>query len=97
MQQKTCAECGAEYAPKVPYQKYCSTKCARVARVRRWRWRSKHGCRDLAAEAYQCGHLVPNATIMRARRKPKGVSDIRWHMELRRRANPQHYALAEGV
>ena len=95
MQPKQCAECGAEFTPKMPNQKYCSKKCMKVAMNRRWR--SKHGCRDLAAEAYQCGHLVPNATIMRARRKSKGVSDIRWRMELRRRANPNHYAMAEGV
>ena len=29
-----------------------------------------------------------------ANRKPNGVSDVRWRIELRRRANPERYALA---
>lgn len=45
-------------------------------------------------QAHKCAETVPNHIIMQARRKPAGVSDIRWRMELRRRANPDQYALA---
>ena len=86
----TCPICGAEFERRQSNQKCCSQNCSKVA----WKRRNRDGCRDLAAEAYQCGHLVPNATIMRAPRRPKGVSDIRWRMELRRRLNPDKYAYA---
>ena len=33
-----------------------------------------------------CGVLCDTATLMRAARKPRGCSDARWRMELRRRA-----------
>lgn len=42
-------------------------------------------------QAHKCAELTPNEKIMRARRKPAGVSDVRWRMELRRRANADHY------
>ena len=35
---------------------------------------------------------VSVAVIMNARGKPKGVSDVRWRIELRRRANKQRYS-----
>ena len=47
-------------------------------------------CGDLW-QAHKCAETVPNHIIMRARRKPAGVSDVRWRMELRRRANPGQY------
>lgn len=47
-----------------------------------------------AAEAMRCTQLVANNTIMLSRRKPRGVSDVRWRMELRRRLNPDKYAYA---
>lgn len=47
------------------------------------------------ADAHQCSTLVSNNVIMLSRRKPRGVSDIRWRVELRRRLNPERYAYAE--
>ena len=35
---------------------------------------------------------VTNEVIMRAVRKPKGVSAVRWRIELRRRANAKYFA-----
>jgi len=89
----TCPICGAEFERRQHNQKYCSRKCMRVAWKRRGR--SNHGCRDLAAEAHACSHLASNETIMRSPRKPKGVSAVRWRIELRRRANPEKYAYAD--
>ena len=89
----TCPICGAEFERRQNNQKYCSKKCLKVAENRRWR--SKHRDRDLASEAYQCGHLASNETIMHSPRKPKGTSAVRWRIELRRRANPEKYAYAE--
>ena len=48
--------------------------------------------RDLTA-AHKFANTTTNDTIMSAARKPKGVSDVRWRIELRRRANPLRYAL----
>lgn len=36
---------------------------------------------------------VSNRTIMSARDKPPGCSDVRWRMELRRRLNKEYYGL----
>ena len=95
MSTRQCAECGAKFTPKVHNQNYCSQKCSKAAENRRWR--SKHGRRDLAAEAHQCGHLASNETIMYSRNRPNGVSDVRWRMELRRRACPERYEMVGRV
>ena len=41
-------------------------------------------------------YVMTQANLQKAsaNRKPKGVSDVRWRIELRRRANPERYALA---
>lgn len=46
--------------------------------------------------AHECAKIVSNETIMSARKKPLGVSAVRWRMELRRRADPMRYALTGG-
>ena len=48
-------------------------------------------------DAMRAATLTANSTIFVARRKPAGVSDIRWRMELRRRMNPARYAFAANV
>jgi hypothetical protein len=61
--------------------------------------RTRREIADIRAtsDAHRCARLVDNATIMRSRRKPKNVSDIRWRMELRRRLNPDKYAYAGAM
>ena len=54
---------------------------------------SRQAVRDLAS-AHRAASTVPLMWIMRAKRKPGGVSDARWRMELRRRANPERYYTA---
>lgn len=46
------------------------------------------------AKAHAAGTLICNESIMHVRRKPQGVSETRWRMELRRRAEPERYAFA---
>ena len=42
-----CARCRAAFAPRKPWQRYCSTRCQGAAkddrkpRMGRWRWRRK--------------------------------------------------------
>lgn len=52
--------------------------------------------KELSA-AHRVSTLVSPDAIMSAKRKPKGVSDVRWRIELRRRADPGRYEVAPGV
>lgn len=98
METKKCAECGVEFTPRDKRQKYCSKQCAKKsAKHSRGRELSIKDKKELA-DAMRCTRLASNAEIMRVRKKPKGVSDVRWRIELRRRANPKLYAMVdEGV
>lgn len=49
----------------------------------------------LLAEAHACARTVSNDWICSASEKHAGVSDVRWRIELRRRANPGYYAICE--
>lgn len=89
---KTCPECGAEFTPKHrhPDQKYCSHKCGRSHWKRLEAERS--GRYHDIEHAMRVGAPVKDETLMRAARKPKNTSAVRWRIELRRRANPEYYA-----
>lgn len=95
MHTRKCPECGAEFTTKVHNKKYCSKRCARNAEA--------HLIKDWSSAVREAEHAravsapVSNATIMTAKCKPANTSDIRWRMELRRRANPDLYAMAEGI
>ena len=52
---------------------------------------------SMLTSAYRAASVVHPEHIMNAQRKPNGVSDIRWRIELRRRANPDRYAMADLV
>lgn len=49
------------------------------------------------AEEWQYVMTMAKLQKARANRKPKGVSDVRWRIELRRRANPERYAYASDA
>ena len=85
-QTRQCAVCGAEFTPRSDNQKYCSKLCSR-----KHYWRQRFGDMERAVAG---SHLVSNEHIMRAVRKPPNTSAVRWRMELRRRANPELYAMA---
>jgi hypothetical protein len=44
--------------------------------------------------AHRFGEQVSNATLMKARKQPRGCSNIRWRIELRRRMDAKRYDLA---
>ena len=85
---RVCAVCGAKFEPKRGNQAYCSHRCARNAVARRDRNRS---VREVE-HALAVSRPVPTAQLMKAPCKPVNTSDVRWRIELRRRANSRHYA-----
>ena len=89
---KVCPECGAVFKPRNAYQLCCSEKC-KLDRRRRQNRRRQSGDKDEGpfSSAIRMSKMVSNETIMKARKKPAGVSDIRWQIELRRRASRASY------
>ena len=83
---RQCAVCGAEFTPRNNNQKCCSKLCSR-----KHYWRQRFGDIERAVAG---SYPVSNATIMYARTKPANTSEVRWRIELRRRANPELYAMA---
>ena len=90
MPTRQCAECGAEYVPYNPQQKYCSRQCARKVSERRCRGNTSI---RQAAHVLAVSKPVPLADLMRAKRKPENTSAVRRRIELRRRARADYYAL----
>jgi len=90
MPTRQCAECGAEYTPHNPQQKYCSRQCARKVSERRYRGNTSM---RQAAHAFEISEPVSLSNLMRAKRKPENTSAVRWRIELRRRARADYYAL----
>ena len=91
-EKRNCAVCGAEFAPTRPAKKYCSAKCAREANQRRWRLRGETREERELEHARAKSRPVSNYELMHARTKPANTSEVRWRMELRRRANARLYA-----
>ena len=46
-----------------------------------------------AAHAQEVSRPVPFEALKKAKRKPANTSDVRWRIELRRRARAEYYAL----
>ena len=67
------------------------TKAAKAAQEK---WLK--GTWKMLAQAMECSRTTSNKTISCATEKPAGVSDVRWRMELRRRADPDYYARCEN-
>lgn len=97
MHTRKCVECGAEFTTKRYNKRYCSKRCARNAKAHRDKSRSYSNAVREAEHARAVSAPVSNATIMTAKCKPANTSDIRWRMELRRRANPKYYEMVEGI
>ena len=76
--------CGIKFSTSNTQKIYCSPKCSKKGRPR-------NRCRDIE-HALEISKPVSNEHVMAADSKPKNTSDIRWRMELRRRANPYRYA-----
>ena len=97
MDTRKCAKCGAEFAPRVKQQRFCSPRCQRAAESARY-YQAHHqsarreDSRHEAAVAWDVSAPVPLDRLMRAVEKPPNTSAARWRIELRRRANPDYYA-----
>ncbi len=98
---RQCAVCGAEFTPEPrrPDQKYCSTRCQRKAAYRRNKrlGRVSTSAARQAAHALELSQPVSNEHIMRAIHKPANTSEVRWRIELRRRASPERYEMLGRV
>ena len=102
VRQRTCPECGAAFMPDHGNQVCCSRGCnesrqrrlhAKSSRARRAD-KNKYISNDLRNFRNLMEKIAPVSVeiIMKARKKPKGVSDVRWRIELRRRANKKRYS-----
>ena len=87
----TCPRCGAQFERRYNNQKFCSKSCYDAEWKSRYR---KHSDEHLRAEAWRAATPVCLESILRKPQKPKGLSDVRWRIELRRRANPERYEMA---
>ena len=87
----TSPRCGAQFELRYNNQKFCSNACCDAERKSR---RRNHSDEHLLAEAWRAATPVCLDSILSKPRKPEGVSDVRWRIELRRRANPEHYEMA---
>ena len=85
-----CEICGAEFERRYNNQKFCSEAYSEAARRRR----RNHSDEHMRAEAWRAATPVCLESILRKPQKPKGLSDVRWRIELRRRANPERYEMA---
>ncbi len=93
MKLRKCPECGAEFEPTYRNQVCCSDECKkkRERRLHNERRKERSG-RDKASLDYiKATRPVTLDTLTRAPRKPKNTSDVRWRIELRRRAMAQRY------
>ena len=102
MVDRKCPECGAAFTPRSKTQVCCSKECQkkRKRRIdkeshRLHRRVYAHMERDFSA-AIKAATPISLWYIMNARRKPEGVSDVRWRIELRRRQNPGYYDLMQN-
>ena len=106
---RICSECGKEFVAYHSTQVACSPECQYTRKLRvsreirngyRERARKNPGsaadCTDLTSlrRAWGIAQPVPTDTIMRSHKKPHGVSDVRWRIELRRRAQREVYEFA---
>lgn len=94
---RKCKFCGVEFVAERKDKIFCSRNCcnkaqhAKVTPEQRKAWR-KGKIRDMCA-----GQAIAEATpptwsaLTHAVTKPRGCSDVRWRIELRRRANPMRY------
>ena len=78
-------------AARARNKKYRETHKEQIAAYRRAAYKSSR--EKQLAEAHACARPVSNDWICSAPEKPAGVSDVRWRIELRRRANPGYYAI----
>lgn len=77
-----CPQCGKKWTRT-------SVRQGRVCNQCRYERQKK----NLPLGGVFCGKAVSTDTIMSARTCPRGCSAVRWRIELRRRANPEYFAM----
>ena len=87
----TCKICGERYNPYYwgKFHRTCQAcvNRSRPADTKEWRSAMKAG-----AEAHRAASVTPDATLSSAKTKPPRTSNVRWRIELRRRANAAYFA-----
>lgn len=93
-----CKLCEREFAVASPYAvskaKYCPECREVVDAVRKRKAKARHAGRERDSETLRGvdhGDRDINRLIAEAKTKPDCVSDARWRIELRRRANKRYY------
>lgn len=93
-----CKLCEREFAVASPYAvskaKYCPECREVVDEVRKRKAKARHPGRERDTETLRGidhGDRDINRLIAEAKTKPDCVSDARWRIELRRRANKRYY------
>ena len=104
---RTCPLCEREFVTRSPNGRYCR-ECSDLRRreqVKAWHRAHRPAApkrpqprltRGQFRHAMVCAGLLGVHTtdgIMGAKAKPPHISDVRWRIELRRRANPGYYNL----
>ena len=86
-----CKVCGSRYTPYYwgAFHRICRT-CSLKGRTSARKGRPSP-TQDLA-EAHRAASVTPDATLSSAKTKPPRTSDVRWRIELRRRANAAYFA-----
>lgn len=101
---RACAWCGAEFAPKHRAQVFCCQACYKRNHRVQDRERQKVERKAAKAKATTAawlpdvgGRLASLDEIMRATKRPRNCSPLRWRIELRRRANAEYFRVMGGV
>lgn len=89
---RRCHDCGAEFECFATRSK--RTLCPVCAKKHDHANRKRYRKRDFSilTKSRDAVREVSNEEIMRAKKKPAGVSDARWRIEQRRRADEEFYS-----
>ena len=96
MKLRKCPECGAEFEPGHRNQVCCTPECQeererKLLRARKKAARARREIDKASLDYIKATRPVTLDTLTRAPRKPKNTSDVRWRIELRRRAMQNRY------
>lgn len=96
MKLRKCPECGAEFEPGHGNQVCCSDECKKKRKrklSRAWKRaaRARREADKASLDYIKATRPVTLGTLTSARKKPKNTSDVRWRIELRRRAMARRY------
>ena len=82
---RRCEVCLREFYVNFPGKKFCSERCQKKSQPRL-----------IVSHAHACTKRVGLHELQTVDHQSAGISDARWRIELRRRANPEYYS-AYGV